>query len=157
MEHFAAGRGGQTLQCGHFGGSKALAAELGVDQLAMSGARGGVRRSRRRPGPRAPRRPRAPGSRASSVRSSALCCAGLPAPASRCLGALSAMDVSPAFREAPGVREPLSSRRRALNSCPVAPGGAARCAPSRRLRPTDSRPPPSPPPRPSAAPPSEAA
>lgn len=45
VEHFAAGRGrgGQALQCCHFGGSKALAAELGVDQLAMSGSGGGSR------------------------------------------------------------------------------------------------------------------
>lgn len=91
-------------------------------------------------------------------RSSALLCwAGLPEPASGCWVPSRQWDVSPAFREASGIRLPLSSRRRALNSCTVAPGGAARCAPSRRLRPVDSRPPPSPPPRPSATPPSEAA
>lgn len=43
LKHFAVsrGRGGQTLQCCHLGGSKVLAAEPGVDKLAMSGAREG--------------------------------------------------------------------------------------------------------------------
>ena len=43
VEHLAMGRGrdGQTLQCCHFGGSKALAEEPAVDKLAMPRARGG--------------------------------------------------------------------------------------------------------------------
>lgn len=112
----------QTLQCCHFGSIKALAAEPGVDKLAMSGARGGSRSQGRSTahGAGQPDR-RAPSGCAALLRSS-----GLPAPSSRGLHALSAVGrFSPVIWEAPRVRVPLPSRRRRVQSSPGAPGGTA--------------------------------
>lgn len=100
MEHLAVGRGrdGQTLQCCHFGGSKALAAEPAVDKLAMPGARGGSW-GRTRPAAHRGRRPSLLRALPGAL---PLCCVGLVfLSLPGVLGALSAMGRFPGLPGGP--------------------------------------------------------
>ena len=143
--------GGRPCSAVTSGGSQALAAEPGVDKLARSGARRG--------GPGHARRT-AHGSRDTARSQELFRFVVFHWSPRACLWVSPRPPSNGTFRPRSG--RPLGSAchfppRGALKSCPGAPGGAAQCAPTGRLRPADSRPPPSPPPRPSAAPPSEAA